>query len=628
MAKIDAHNPLSTLLDIDFPEIKRANWNCSYDYPTTADVGYVNVVHVDRVLANTDVDFDINHASFANPTVSPLYGRYRVKYLAFWAPDRLYMANWRNGQKMDDDDFPYPVLLPFLDIDVDNGSPAGQYAGDSLPIVAPTSLAHQLGVYPAYYQPRQFYPRIPLNERQDAIEAYCSDLNSEAPAPSNAFSFLAFWDIYRNYILNTQESDFPIRTSAFVPATTIYDGTQAIERPARSPFDTMVSRDELDSFFNRLTAEQLSNPSLHTDIVGLWSDVIGFDPICSFKLVDQINPIASSDTAAKRNMDNYVYRPMFHYGLPLAPLAPDAYTSWISNENVELERLKSAINVENGKILMESWIIASRISNKVRKMLFKQNGFADYIDVQYGVRPRTDSTIPTFLGAFISDIVFNDVVSTSQLSESADPQLNANRDLGSRAGYGRGTDHGKSNFVRFRSLEPGTFMVLQMIIPDVHYFEGRDPMYDKQNFNEEFNPEFDGIGYQDLQKGHLNMVPHLAIDPLGRWHQTFDWSGFNTPIGQQPYAMEHMTKVNKLGGMFVMPTEYLSWALGRSFNYNRGTFESQLEQPSRTYYSTYIFPEMYTNIFKSNVEDNFQFYLSFDYKKYQPVSKQFLAFHS
>lgn len=628
MAKIDAHNPLSTLLDIDFPEIKRANWNCSYDYPTTADVGYVNVVHVDRVLANTDVDFDINHASFANPTVSPLYGRYRVKYLAFWAPDRLYMANWRNGQKMDDDDYPYPVLFPFLDVDIDNSVPAGQYAGDAMPIVPPTSLAHQLGVYPAYYQPRQFYPRVPFNERQNAIESYCNDLSSSAPAPSNAFSFLAFWDIYRNYILNTQEPAFPVRTRAFVPATTIYDGTNSFERPARSPEDTMLSRENLDLFFTYVTYSQLSDPHLHTDVVKLWYDLFAFDPICSSKLVDQINPIASSDTASARNMNNYVYRPMYHYCLPLAPLAPDAYTSWISNENVELERQKSAINVENGKILMESWIVASRISNKVRKMLFKQNGFADYIDVQYGVRPRTDSTIPTFLGAFISDIVFNDVVSTSQLSESTDPQLNANRDLGSRAGYGRGTDHGKSNFVRFRSLEPGTFMVLQMIIPDVHYFEGRDPMYDKQNFNEEFNPEFDGIGYQDLQKGHLNMVPQLAIDPLGRWHQSFDWSSHNTPIGQQPYAMEHMTKVNKLGGMFVMPTEYLSWALGRSFNYNRGTFETQLQSPSRSYYSTYIFPEMYTNIFKSNVEDNFQFYLSFDYKKYQPVSKQFLAFHS
>lgn len=626
MAKIDAHNPLSTLLDIDFPEIKRANWNCSYDYPTTADVGYVNVVHVDRVLANTDVDFDINHASFANPTVSPLYGRYRVKYLAFWAPDRLYMANWRNGQKMDDDYYPYPVLLPILNTDVDNSSAAGQYTGLSLPIVPPTSLAHQLGVYPAYYQPSQFYPLIPDNERQNAIEAYCSDLNTTAPAPSNAFSFLAYWDIYRNYILNTQEPSFPVRTRAFVPAATVYDGSESFERPARTPNDSMINRDDLDAFFDSITQAQLTNKERHCDVVSIWFNHFGFDPICSPKLVDQINPISSITDVT--NMDNYVYRPMYHYGLPLAPLAPDAYTSWISNENVELERQKSAINVENGKILMESWIVASRISNKVRKMLFKQNGFADYIDVQYGVRPRTDSSIPTFLGAFISDIVFNDVVSTSQLSESVDPQLNANRDLGSRAGYGRGTDHGKSNFVRFRSLEPGTFMVLQMIIPDVHYFEGRDSMYDKQNFNEEFNPEFDGIGYQDLQKGHLNMVPQLSIDPLGRWFQTYSWSTFNTPVGQQPYAMEHMSKVNKLGGMFVMPTEYLSWALGRSFNYNRGTFEVQTEQPARSYYSTYIFPEMYTNVFKSNVEDNFQFYLSFDYKKYQPVSKQFLAFHS
>ena len=74
---------------MNFPEVKKANWNNSFDLQTTADVGYCNVVFTDRLLANTHAKLDLNQASFANPTISPLYGRYRVKYLAFWAPDRL-----------------------------------------------------------------------------------------------------------------------------------------------------------------------------------------------------------------------------------------------------------------------------------------------------------------------------------------------------------------------------------------------------------------------------------------------------------------------------------------------------------------------------------------------------------
>ena len=87
-------NPISRLLDIDFPDIKRANWNNSYDAVTTASPGFVQVVHTDHIMAGTRAKLDFNSASFANSTIAPLYGRYKVKYLAVWAPDRLYMADW------------------------------------------------------------------------------------------------------------------------------------------------------------------------------------------------------------------------------------------------------------------------------------------------------------------------------------------------------------------------------------------------------------------------------------------------------------------------------------------------------------------------------------------------------
>lgn len=602
----ESHNPLSRLLDIDFPDVKKANWNCSYDLQTTASPGFVNVVHTDRILANTHIKMDINQASFANPTISPLYGRYRVKYLAFWAPDRLYIPPWRDGDVMIDDNYPYPVYS----VPTDGAQTIyDDLTGNNTPYIAPTSLASDLGIYPAMF------------------EAKVWNSNDEYPS-SNALPLLAFWDIYRHYILNPQEYNFPIRERSFIPALTD-DGT---EQDAINPSDSRVTREDLDLFFRQYRSNYSAG---RFDIRSLYDSLLV--PLFSVKRVYS-GDVDHQSVLANNIADNYtnffIYHD-YHRGKPIAPYGSDMFTSWVSNENVELERNRSKMDVSNGILTMDQWVLASRMQNKVRKSIFKNSSFAEYVDVQYGIKPPTDLTQPMFLGAFVSDIVFNDVVSSVQ---AADPGaansnadvLSANQNLGSRAGYGRGTDNHKETFIEFTSREPGTLMVLQIIVPEVFYFEGRDEMYDVQNFNEEFNPAFDGVGFTPLQRHVMNSVPSLTLDPLGRrsyadGSQSF--SEYNTSIGQQPYGMRYMAKTNQLRGQMAEFSAYASYALARSFNYVRTLYQTQ-NSSRADYYSSYIIPEMFQNVFRSSVADNFQFYLNFDYLKYQPISKQFLAFHN
>lgn len=602
----ESHNPLSRLLDIDFPEVKKANWNCSYDLQTTASPGFVNVVFTDRILANTHVKMDINQASFANPTISPLYGRYRVKYLAFWAPDRLYIPPWRDGDVMVDDDYPYPVYSVPTD---SSQSDYDNLTGNNTPYIAPTSLASDLGIYPTMFESKIW----------NSVDVYPS---------SNALPLLAFWDIYRHYILNPQEYTFPIRRNAFIPAHTD-DGLQAL---ATNPRDIRLTREDLDTFFKRY--RQNYNNNVY-DIRTLYDSI--FVPLFSTKRVysgDLDHQSVNSGNINALYTNFFIYHD-YHRGKPIAPYGSDMFTSWVSNENVELERNRSKMDVSNGVLTMDQWVLASRMQNKVRKSIFKNSSFAEYVDVQYGIKPPTDLSQPMFLGAFVSDIKFNDVVSSVQAANPVDSTsnadvLSANQNLGSRAGYGRGTDNHDETFIEFTSREPGTLMVLQIIVPEVFYFEGRDEMYDVQNFNEEFNPAFDGVGFTPLQKHVMNSVPSLAIDPLGRRSYldgAYPFSEYNTSIGQQPYGMRHMAKINQLKGQMAEFSAYASYALARSFNYVRNLYQTQT-QSRADYYSSYIIPEMFQNVFRSSVADNFQFYLNFDYLKYQPISKQFLAFHN
>lgn len=645
-----ANNPLSKLFDIEFPEIKRSNWNCSHDIALTADVGYVKPVFVDRILPNTRVKLDINTASFANATIAPLYGRFRVKYLAFWAPDRLYMKEWQNGDAVKPgDDFFYPLLpLPCVNSEFKDYYPLldsapdrlgllapsvnqtvsypryllTSYTGNGSPYVPPTSLIEYLGAYPAYTQTLDWYDYV--SENPSDVDNFKVGI----PRASNAFPFLAFWDIYRNFILNVQEENFYIRTQGFKPEIPGYVPNDAPNASwiaqsyeAVYPADKTIPRSLLDIFFD--TVKNSSTRSRNFNVSSAWNDIVGV-PIVPHK---EIIPVKNfgTDPTGLNEYSNYVLRDDFHYLLPFAPYHPDMFSSWISNENVELEQSKSTVYVENNKFTMEQWKVASRIQNMMRKSLFKNSDFAEYIDVQYGVRPSTGITKPMFLGAFVSDIIFQDVVSSAQTGSGSD--LQNNDALGSRAGYGVGRDTDKSNFVDFTSKEPGTFMILQIIMPEVFYFEGRDLMYDKQNFAEEFNPEYDAIGYQDLHLSQMDLCPNLSADPFGRSKFDVDFESYDRAVAQQPYAMEHMVKYNQLKGMMVMPNYYQKWTLARSFNYNRGNLSSNF-LPGRGLLTTYPFPEMYNNIFQNEQGiDNFQFYLSLDYLKYQPIGKQFLSFN-
>ncbi len=628
----ESNNPLSRLLDIDFPDFKRANWNTSFDCPTTSTVGFVKPILVDRIMAGTRAQLDFDSASFANATVAPLYGRYKVKYLAFWAPDRLYMRDWLSGEKMEDDDYPYHFTTFKVGTVADKNSQnqfntlTFRQTGSGAQYCAPTCLMEYLGYKPSY-----------------ASSAYFND--DDTYPHQCAFPFLAFWDAYRTFFVNPQEQYFPVRTSAFKKSMAITENGVTSLTPALPAENSYIDRIKLDEFFKKV---KFGEPG--QDISALWEDTFGMT-LYPIKDVIKTNLDDNPPSAVNIADTSLFLADEFHYLLPVATYAPDTFSSFISNESVELERSKSTVvgkvgvNANNEQVstfTMEQWYLASRIQTKVRKNLYKFQDFATWIDTNFGIKPETTLTQPMFLGAFSSDVVFVDAVNHSANTSMVDVDdvekevlLEDNGVLGSRAGFGIGKNGNRSNFFDFTAKEPGTVMVLQYIVPEVHYFEFTDPMYEKLNFNEEFNPIFDALGFQDMQKANVNAVPNLSIDPLGVTIHNANtafvprFSTYNTALAQQPYGFEHMTKPNVLKGMMTMPSYYQNWTLARSFNYNRAFVRGK----DNTYsgplglYSTYILPEMYTNIFANTQNlDNFQFYLSYNYKKYQPVSKQFLSF--
>lgn len=621
-------NLVSKLLDMQMPEVRRANWDLGHDIVTSMDVGYIIPIFTDEILANTNVDFDLYNAVFANPTLAPLYGRYKLQFTAWFAPTSLYVPPLRDGDAVDaDTDFAFPYISPNWNLA--NSQASRDYShsqsGRNFSLVTSQdgqyvphgSLLEYLGMYPGGWNANSWvtYPFV-----ADPNDNPIDDITNVVPPRRNAIPFLMYWDIFRNYFLNVQEPNFPIRSRAFTPSYVDINGDVT---PSSPPQDIYGTRSQLDTFFKKVRSSYSAEDGCN--VRAIWEDIFE-NLFARRRVVDLTGTGVVAETDNGFDSSTVLFFEDYHHNLARTTYMPDMFTAWISNTNVELERSKAKVVVENNEFTMEQWKTASRIQNFVRKTIFKNSDFAEFIDVHYGVKPPTNLTKPMFLGAMSSDVAFNDVVSTATTSD--DTSIDGNSQLGSRAGYGRGgrnREEDNNGFVRFHSKEPGYFMVLATLVPEVFYYESSEPFYNKLSLSEYFYPEYNAIGYQDLAVSDLNEVPYR--DELGVFPtNNVDWQTWNDTLAQQPAWMEYMTRQNRVRGQMSLPGVYRPWSLSRSFNY---TNQVGITLPRGMQYTSYVLPEMFNNIFVNTQNvDNFQLYIGFDYKKYQPVLKQFLSFNS
>lgn len=599
-----ATNPIMNLLNFEWPEKNLSNWNVDYDLATTMDVGYNVPILTDKIMAHTHVRLNLGAATFTNPTIAPLYAKYKQQITAWWAPTALYVPKMRDGDKWDaDTDVKYPYVSP----DWEYTQPSAPYTitGLNADYIPTASLGQYLGLYPARFTTATWDTTVDVVPDRDGIP------------------LLMYYDIFRNFIANQQEDTFPIRTRAFSPAIVKNDGTTVV---ARNAVDTYIGRSLVDEAINN--CRNINRRQIDISVNSIFADIFGFDPLFSSRSLVFLGT-DSTDPDQYLNADNWYFQEDYNYGLTRSPYAADYFSSFVSNENVELERTKARVKVENDYFTMEQWKIASRMQNFIRKTIFSNSDFSEFIDVHFGVKPPRNLDKPMFLGARVEDIYFNDVISTAQTisQDSPDNTIDGNQNLGSRAAFGRAKLQASNDwFVEFTSREPGYLMLICTLIPEVSYFEGLDPMFSTLQFSEEYFPEFDAIGWQDKRKSTYNAIPNQ--DPTGvvaRSNSLLKFDTYDVALAQEPPWFEYMAKYNRLSGQMT-DTMYRHWTLARSFNDTYQAGDNVALNQLRAY-SVYIQPEMYNGIFAvtQNVH-NFQMYVAFDYKKRQPLSKQFLSF--
>lgn len=160
----------------------------------------------------------------------------------------------------------------------------------------------------------------------------------------------------------------------------------------------------------------------------------------------------------------------------------------------------------------------------------------------FGVSP-SDETLqrPEYLGGGVQNVLVSQVVQTSSSS------ISGSTAQGTQAG--NMISAGSSNCIKKFIKEYGYIMAITSIMPETNYFQGLPRKYQKWDRFDEYFPQFDNLGEQQINNSEIYYSNNLTQD--------------NTAFGYLPRYAEYKIPINTIHGDFKSSLKY--WHLGREF---------------------------------------------------------------
>lgn len=284
---------------------------------------------------------------------------------------------------------------------------------------------------------------------------------------------------------------------------------------------------------------------------------------CSERFIDNIFKTHEDPNAIDPDR-NQVYdcaSPMV--GLVLKTYQSDINTNWVNTEWIDGEtgiNAITAIDTSSGSFTLDTLNLAKKVYTMLNRIAISDGSYNAWIQTVYTSGGLNHVETPIYLGGSSLEIEFQEVINNSGTDDQP---------LGTLAGRGVASNHKGGNII-FKADEPGYIFCITSITPRVDYFQGNDWDIYLNSMDDLHKPQLDGIGFQDRLFRNINASANIA--------------DLNKSIGKQPAWVEYMTNVNKTFGNFAL-IENEGWmCLNRIFN-------------NINSYTTYIFPDLYNNIF-------------------------------
>lgn len=577
-----------------------------YDVPEskafTCTPGILYPVRIDFINARDRVSIAQGIDVRSNPLAVPSFNPYTVRLHRFWVPMQLYHPEMRtNSSKFDMNSVSF------------NWIPA-----PNVPAVSGVEMFSRRG---GYSNSLFNWLRVSITEPSRLLtDAESTSVSIPTAGNSSAFfnsdTYLAYWDIVRNYYAYSQWGvySFAWPGSSYITE----DGSGAFTSQPLSRASFFAQRfgniEYLDAYFesqfypsalassnNSYNRAALYGQIIMSDIEGSGASGDGFPVITLSDLAADLNPYPASQfsttpgTAAAPLIRSILkYHPM-----AVVPSNPDRFSRLLPNGSSD------AVSM-TGVSTIPQLAIASRLQEYKDLLGAGGNRYSDWLEtffaskIEHVDRPKLLFSASQTVNV---QVVMNQAGNGNfQTAEGFSP-------LGQQGGaIAFNTQLGR--FQSYYFCEPG-YMIDMLSIRPVYYWAGIRPDYLTYRGSDYFNPIYNDIGYQDVSTdvfGQSTSVSSIAKEPC---YNEFR-SSYDEVLGQ-------LSLFSGPSGVDLVPL-YSYWVQQRySLALLNGT-----ELPS-SYAASLLFVDMpqVNSPFVSNVEDNFFVNMSYSVRKKSLVNKTF-----
>lgn len=584
-----------------------ARHNLSKTVRMTMSPGLLYPIHHLYMLPGDRFRIHFRSLIRTNPTLAPVMGSYKVRVVAAVSNLKNYAialegyrrsTDWQNCS-LPHFSFAYPNSITSALY------PAGTAAYRS---VRETSLADYLG-----YE-RGWLP---------TVQQYPSGSGDFSYISKSAFPFLVYYDFYRNYLVNPQESYYPIVTSTNIDPTD--DSLPESSIQGAKPVLSMRPVSELDSFMESVHTYY---DGVHTGGLHLVSSSSGSYASPMPWLTWLTSDFTSASVSPANTFSSH------HGGLVGTLFDPDLNTLWLSVQNYnKLQTVRFNTSTSSG-VTSASFmdvIKASALYDFSFRELMGAGTFSDFIYSQFGLSVKTDMNIPQVVYVSDSMISFEDITSQS------DTESQGGSPVGQQFGVGRGYNATPYFTVSNPSNNYAILMFFVWITPQVTYRSGLDSFSHVSKLSDLFAPAFDNYSLQPRLQEQINasvsmvgdddFVPYpggSAFDPSASIASSAGLKPYDSVIGYQPAFSEYKTDINSSHGLFVTSLDY--WTLTRrspslNSSSSSGPFTSYVIS-TKPGLHTYFSQSFNASVpFSVTDEDNFQAQFRFEIEARRPISK-------
>lgn len=286
-------------------------------------------------------------------------------------------------------------------------------------------------------------------------------------------------------------------------------------------------------------------------------------------------------TLADTTTDGISYNAYPMNGLVVKTYQSDLFNNWLDSEFIDGENGISqitAVAVQDGKFLLDSVNFAEKMYNLLNRILVSGGTYQDWQEARWGQGATRMSESPVYVGGMAGEIMFEQVVSSSETgTEGSDDYM----PLGSLGGKGKQVTKKGGEHIHIKCDEPCYIIGILSITPRICYSQGNDwDRTELDTLDDLHAPEMDGIGFQDLM-----------VEQMAWWDTVLDGGIVDSrhSAGKQTAWINYQTAVDKCYGDFAKPEGDGFMVLNR--NYSMGDDGSVLD------ITTYIDPAKYNYCF-------------------------------